>query len=131
MRCPNCGTVCSSEDNFCRKCGASLISRNLPAVPQAGYPVPWEQVKRGLVRGAAALAVGTALELARRGIQRHLTPGALADRVEGWLRRRRTKEAEARRVPVRVVREEPALPPAEEYGITWMRAIFVHRTWRR
>lgn len=131
MRCWNCGAICSPEDNFCRNCGASLTSRDLPAVSEARYPVPWDQVKRGLVRGAAALAVGTALELARRGVQRHLEPRALADRIEGWLRRRRAKSSEPRRVPVRVVREEPAPPSAEEYRIAWARAVFVRRVWRR
>ncbi len=119
MDCPTCGTACDLEDNFCGHCGASLPGARLPMVIQRpGLPVPWHEVRRGLVRATAALVVGTAIELMRRQVRRHVSPAALADRVEGLVARRRAQPATSLqsstslRVPIRVASKEPMAPDA-------------------
>ena len=70
MLCPECRANCSTEDVFCRRCGADLsiqstslvpLTSRLPAVAQ--HP----QLPR-LAAGVGALAVGFGLELLRRNL---------------------------------------------------------------
>ena len=70
MLCPECRANCSTEDVFCRHCGADLsipstslvpITSHLPAIAQ--HP----QLPR-LAAGVGALAVGFGLELLRRNL---------------------------------------------------------------
>jgi len=70
MLCPECRANCSTEDVFCRQCGADLsipstslvpLTSNLPALAQ--HP----QLPR-LAAGVGALAVGFGLELLRRNL---------------------------------------------------------------
>jgi hypothetical protein len=70
MLCPECRANCSSDDVFCRRCGADLsipstslvpITSHLPAIVQ--HP----QLPR-LAAGVGALAVGFGLELLRRNL---------------------------------------------------------------
>lgn len=71
MRCAHCGVLVDPEDNFCRRCGAALNGRGLPTfVSRSLLPVPWDVARGPVLRGAAALAVGTLLELARREVAR-------------------------------------------------------------
>jgi hypothetical protein len=70
MLCPECRADCSTEDVFCRRCGADLsipstslvpLTSHLPAIAQ--HP----QLPR-LAAGVGALAVGFGLELLRRNL---------------------------------------------------------------
>ena len=70
MLCPECRADCSSDDVFCRRCGADLsipstslvpTTSRLPAIAQ--HP----QLPR-LAAGVGALAVGFGLELLRRSL---------------------------------------------------------------
>lgn len=70
MLCPECRANCSTEDVFCRHCGADLsipstslvpLTSNLPVIAQ--HP----QLPR-LAAGVGALAVGFGLELLRRNL---------------------------------------------------------------
>ncbi|HEY6541183.1 MAG TPA: hypothetical protein VIZ18_09605 [Ktedonobacteraceae bacterium] len=70
MLCPECRANCSSDDVFCRRCGADLsipstslvpTTSHLPAIAQ--HP----QLPR-LAAGVGALAVGFGLELLRRNL---------------------------------------------------------------
>ena len=70
MLCPECRANCSSDDVFCRRCGADLsipstslvpATSRLPAIAQ--HP----QLPR-LAAGVGALAVGFGLELLRRNL---------------------------------------------------------------
>ncbi len=92
MLCPECRANCSSDDVFCRRCGADLsipstslvpTTSHLPAIAQ--HP----QLPR-LAAGVGALAVGFGLELLRRNFlarlekpvrstSKALTPGSLME----------------------------------------------------
>jgi hypothetical protein len=70
MLCPECRANCSTEDVFCRRCGADLsipstslmpLTSHLPVIAQ--HP----QLPR-LAAGVGALAVGFGLELLRRNL---------------------------------------------------------------
>jgi hypothetical protein len=74
MRCAHCGTVSDSVDSYCRRCGAALNRTGLPTVVSRSLlPVPWTLAKGPVVRGVAALLVGTMVELARREVVRRTT----------------------------------------------------------
>jgi hypothetical protein len=83
MRCSNCGNLCSLDDNFCRKCGASLRNVRVPAARNGSQlPVVWRTAMPVVARGAAVLAVGAAIRmllgvLGRRAVQ---LPASLAKR---------------------------------------------------
>ena len=78
MRCARCGTSFDSGDNYCRHCGELLNHHGLPVlVSRSLLPVPWSMAKGPVMRGVAALIVGTAVELVRRGVARrfnHVVP---------------------------------------------------------
>jgi hypothetical protein len=128
MECQRCGAPYAEGDNYCAKCGVELEPRLPVPIPSSGSPVRWEPLRDLVVRGAAALLVGTAAELARRQVRQHLSPSALADRIEGLLRRRSTRPSKPTRIPVRVVTEEqePVVPP-QEAQVTVYRAAFFQR----
>ena len=75
MRCSNCGNLCSLDDNFCRKCGASLRNVKVPAARNGSQlPVTWRSAMPVVARGAAIFAVGAAAQmllrmLGRRAVQ--------------------------------------------------------------
>ena len=118
MQCQRCGAECSPEDNFCRRCGMALASRLPTPVRPLPKPVPWSPVRDLVIRGATALAVGTAAELARRRIRRYLNPTTLANAIESWWRQRKPEAPEPRsepvRVPVRVVKRQPSGPAVKD-----------------
>ena len=137
MNCPTCGMAYAVEDNFCRQCGASLPGTRLPVVIQGPVlPVPWREVRRSLVRATAALVVGTAVELIRRQVQRHASPPALVDRIEGLMARRRMPPAirpqpsTQSQVPLRTVSEDRVVPDAGGDGteVTVIRSYFSQRS---
>lgn len=78
LLCPECGTPYDSADDFCRRCGAHLSGRKLPAVRRNYQPVAWQPPMPALVRGAAVLAAGTLAEiLIRKLIGRFFHPRSL------------------------------------------------------
>jgi hypothetical protein len=70
MLCPECRANCSTEDVFCRRCGADLSIPSTSMVPFTSHlPVIAQhpQLPR-LAAGVGALAVGFGLELLRRNL---------------------------------------------------------------
>src|SRR5579859_2640763 len=70
MLCPECRTNCSTEDVFCRLCGADLSIPSTSLVPLTSrLPIVAQhpQLPR-LAAGVGALAVGFGLELLRRSL---------------------------------------------------------------
>jgi len=111
MYCRNCGEPYSLRDNFCRNCGLPLHSAAVPAVGSSPLPAPWRQVKPALWQGVAALAVGTALELLRREVQRRLSEPPAPPRPQ------------VRELPP----SQPALGPPEEPGSITLSETFIFR----
>lgn len=71
MRCASCGAFFDPGDNYCRRCGEPLNHQGLPVlVSRSLLPVPWSIAKGPVMRGVAALIVGTAVELVRREVAR-------------------------------------------------------------
>jgi hypothetical protein len=67
--CEACGWDVELVDNFCRKCGAQLVPPQLPVVIEPNRSLLVRQtVPPALVKTAAALAVGTAIEVAGRAL---------------------------------------------------------------
>ena len=58
MRCSNCGALSPQDDNFCRKCGATLRNVRLPAA-RNGSNLP--AVGRGTNNVLPAMAQGAAI----------------------------------------------------------------------
>ena len=80
MLCPECRTNCSTEDVFCRLCGADLSIPSTSLVPLTSrLPVIAQhpQLPR-LAAGVGALAVGFGLELLRRNLLARLEKPARA-----------------------------------------------------
>ncbi len=124
MHCQQCGARCAPDDIYCSRCGVPL-SRSGPLVPfgARGLPVPWKQVRSGVVRGAVVLAAGTAIELLRREVMRRATPANLADMVTRlWQARPQRRKIEATSVPVHV---QPS--PVPDEGLAEVRAFFFRR----
>jgi hypothetical protein len=70
MLCPECRANCSSDDVFCRRCGADLSIPSTSLVPAPSHLpaiVQHPQLPR-LAAGVGALAVGVGLELLRRSL---------------------------------------------------------------
>ena len=95
MVCPNCGTLHSLSDNFCRRCGWNLSGASVPAVidDNARAILPYSAER--------ALAVGSVATFA---------VGALAWLVKQWLAAR-VNDPPVRNLPA-VTRRAPA-PPAQ------------------
>lgn len=63
MKCTTCGSPGSIEDNFCRRCGTSQRNSRLPVKRAAAQPpAVWQQAAPAVVRGAALIAAGVAVE---------------------------------------------------------------------
>ena len=70
MLCPECRADCSTEDVFCRRCGADLSIPSTSLVPLTSHLpsiAQHSQLPR-LAAGVGALAVGFGLELLRRNL---------------------------------------------------------------
>ena len=70
MLCPTCRAGCSTDDLYCRNCGADLTTPSTSLVPaRTRLPAVFSnpQLPR-VAAGVGALAVGAGLELLRRGI---------------------------------------------------------------
>src|SRR5207245_7791187 len=67
---PTCPAACSTDDLYCRNCGADLTAPSTSLVPaHTRLPAVFSnpQLPR-LAAGVGALAVGAGLELLRRGL---------------------------------------------------------------
>ena len=56
--CYSCRLPLGADDNFCRRCGASLRA-SVPAVRSEVAPVMWRPAVPPVVKGAAVMAAGT------------------------------------------------------------------------
>src|SRR5215471_15148906 len=75
MLCPNCHAAYSTNDLYCRNCGADLAAPSTSLVPaRTRLPAVFSnpQLPR-VAAGVGALAVGAGLELLRRGLLARLT----------------------------------------------------------
>ncbi len=70
MLCPECRANCSSDDVFCRRCGADLSIPSTSLVPTTSHLPALAQHPQlpRLAAGVGALAVGFGLELLRRNL---------------------------------------------------------------
>ncbi len=70
MLCPTCRAGCSTDDLYCRNCGADLTTPSTSLVPaRTRLPAVFSnpQLPR-VAAGVGALVVGAGLELLRRGL---------------------------------------------------------------
>jgi hypothetical protein len=73
--CPECRAMLEIDDNFCRRCGATVGAR-LPAVRGQLSPAIWQPQVPRIVKGAAVMAAGTVGQyLMRRVITNVLSGG--------------------------------------------------------
>jgi hypothetical protein len=106
MRCSNCGGLSSLDDNFCRKCGATLRNVRLPAA-RNGSQLP--AVSRGssvlpaMAQGAAIFALSAAFPILVRVLASRAVRLPLV-LVRPFLRWPKMSTKKAARLPVR--REE-------------------------
>jgi hypothetical protein len=101
MRCPNCGNLCSLDDNFCRKCGASLRNVRVPAARNGSQlPVAWRSAMPVVAQGAAVLALGAAVQMLLRML------GRRAVHLPALLIRRQPAKKKTNRLPARRDGEE-------------------------
>ena len=113
MRCSNCGGLSPQDDNFCRKCGATLRNvrlpaarngSNLPAVSRGGNVLP------AMAQGAAIFALSAAFPILVRVLASRAVrlPLVLA---RPFLRLPKTSTRKATRLPVRrdEVEDEPGV----------------------
>jgi len=104
MRCSNCGVLCSLDDNFCCKCGATLRSVRLPAVRNGSQlPAVSRSVVPAMAQGAAIFALSAAFPILVRVLASRAVrlPLVLA---RPFLRWPKASSKKAARLPVR--REE-------------------------
>ncbi len=101
MRCRNCGNLCSLDDNFCRKCGASLRNVRVPAARDGSQlPVAWRSAVPVVAQGAAVFALGAAAQMLLRIL------GRRAVQVPASLVKRQPAKKKTSRLPVRKEEEE-------------------------
>jgi len=104
MRCSNCGVLCSLDDNFCCKCGATLRSVRLPAVRNGSQlPAVSRSVVPAMAQGAAIFALSAVFPILVRVLASRAVrlPLVLA---RPFLRWPKASAKKAARLPVR--REE-------------------------
>ena len=116
MRCSNCGGLSPQDDNFCRKCGATLRNvrlpaarngSNLPAVSRGGNMLP------AMAQGAAIFALSAAFPILVRVLASRAVrlPLVLARPFVRWPKPSTEKAA---RLPLR--REEVEDEPGTIYA---------------
>lgn len=91
MICPNCGTVHSLSDNFCRRCGWNLSGAQVPMVIEhkERAVTPYQAEQALALGGAATVVAGALVWLAKR-----------------WLASR-TAETRASRLPQVISKPQP------------------------
>ena len=118
MRCSNCGNLCSLDDNFCRKCGASLRNVKVPAARDGSrLPAPWQSAMPVVARGAAVFAMGAVIQMLLRMV------GRRAVSVPVSLVKRRPAKKKASRLPARKDGEDQA-----EGSYAVQETLFLRRT---
>lgn len=116
MRCSNCGGLSSSDDNFCRKCGATLRNVRLPAarngsqLPAVGHG---SNVLPAMAQGAAIFALSAAFPILVRVLASRAVRLPLV-LVRPFLRGPKMSTRKAARLPVR--REELEDEPGVIYA---------------
>ena len=116
MRCSNCGGLSSLDDNFCRKCGATMRNVRLPAA-RNGSQLP--AVSRGsnvlpaMAQGAAIFALSAAFPILVRVLASRVVRLPLV-LVRPFLRLPSVSTKKAARLPVR--REELEDEPGVIYA---------------
>ena len=122
MRCSNCSNLCSLDDNFCRKCGASLRNVRVPAARNGSQlPVVWQSAMPVVARGAAIFALGAVIQMLLR------TLGRRAVHVPASLARRQPDKKKASRLPAR---KEEETQPEGSYAVQetlFLRRIILRR----
>ena len=122
MRCSNCSNLCSLDDNFCRKCGASLRNVRVPAArSHSQLPVAWRGAMPVVARGAAVFALGAVIQMLLRMV------GRRAVSVPASLVKRRPAKKKAGRLPARKDGEEQ---PEGSYAVQetlFLRRIILRR----
>jgi len=84
MRCSNCNNLCSLDDNFCRKCGASLRNVRVPAARNGSQlPVAWRGAMPVVAQGVALLALTAVSQMLLRVVTRQALrlPASLVGRA--------------------------------------------------
>lgn len=88
--CASCEHFIDADDNFCRRCGAS-IARALPAVRQPMSTTIWQPAVSPVVKGAAVMAAGTVGQFLFRRVVSNLLTGGRTRRA-GALQVRRGRD---------------------------------------
>jgi hypothetical protein len=122
MRCSNCGSLGSLDDNFCRKCGASLRSVRVPATRNGSQlPVAWRGAMPVVARGAAVFALGAVIQMLLRMV------GRRAVSVPAALVKRRPAKKKGNRLPAKRDEEDQ---PEGSYAVQetlFLRRIILRR----
>jgi len=122
MRCSNCRNLCSLDDNFCRKCGASLRNVRMPAARDGSQlPVVWRSAMPMVARGAAIFALGAVIRMLVRMV------GRRAVQLPASLAKRQPAKRKASRLPVRKGEEDQ---PEGSYAVQetlFLRRIILRR----
>ncbi len=122
MRCSNCGDLCSLDDNFCRKCGASLRNVRVPAARNGSQlPVAWRSAMPAVAQGAAVFALGAAVQMLLRML------GRRAVQLPVSLIRRQPAKKKTSRLPAR---KEEENQPGGSYDVQetlFLRRIILRR----
>jgi hypothetical protein len=122
MRCSNCGNLCSLDDNFCRKCGASLRKVGVPATRNGSQlPVVWRGAMPVVARGAAVFALGAVIQMLLRMVGRRAVSAPTA------LVKRRPAKKKGNRLPAKKDEEDQ---PEGSYAVQetlFLRRIILRR----
>jgi hypothetical protein len=122
MRCSNCGNLCSLDDNFCRKCGASLRNVRVPAARNGSQlPVAWRGAMPVVARGAAVFALGAVIQMLLRMV------GRRAVQLPVSLARRQPAKKKANRLPVRKDEEDEPEGSFAVQEMLFLRRIILRR----
>jgi hypothetical protein len=132
LPCPDCGAPYALDDNYCRQCGMYLVAvRNLPATttmtralerPRAALPAPVAKV-------AAAVAIGTALQVTAGLAGRYLARQAARGAVEAVKPKKRARRPEPQTKAVQQVQPAPADPMRGASAVS--ETLLIRRVWIR
>lgn len=135
--CPDCGVAFDEADNYCRNCGMYLAAAQALTLAEGREPVPARE--RGVqpwrpglpspaVRAAAAVAVGTALQVGLAIAVRALANGATREAAKPVAPRRRSP-LPARQPEPRAVERSPQDPRGVLTELS--ETVILQRRWRR
>ena len=119
MVCPNCGSLHTASDNFCRHCGWNLRGANVPMViEQKHVPALYHAERALVVGGATTIALSVAVWIARRWLLPHLADA---------LARRLPLEAGKPRLPAPHAMQAEDASQAQIESFIWLRRITFRR----